>query len=45
MGIFNILNIKWNVIIMLIIVQNKNLYFQYIKKNHGICNCFDTEQW
>jgi len=30
-GFFNILSIKWNIIIMLIIVQNKIFYFQYIE--------------
>jgi len=32
MGFFDIWNIKWNIIIMLIIVQ-KYIYFPYIKKN------------
>jgi hypothetical protein len=45
MGFFNILNIKWNIIIMLIIVQKK-LYFQYIKKNSWLhIICFHKEQW
>jgi hypothetical protein len=30
MGVFNIFNIKWKIIIMLIIVQ-KQLHFQHIK--------------
>jgi hypothetical protein len=35
MGIFNILNIKWKIIIMLIIVQNEISTFNTLKKNHG----------
>jgi hypothetical protein len=31
MGFFNILNIKWNIIIILFILS-KNIYVQYIKK-------------
>jgi hypothetical protein len=35
MGFFNILNIKWKIIIMLIIVQNKINTFNTLKKIHG----------
>jgi hypothetical protein len=45
MGFFNILNMKWKIIIMLIIVQKK-FYFQYIKKNSWLhVIFFDKEQW
>jgi hypothetical protein len=35
MGFFNILNIKWKIIIMLIIVQNNFLTFNTLKEIHG----------
>jgi len=34
MGFFNILNIKWKILIILIIVQ-KIYTFNTLKKNHG----------
>jgi hypothetical protein len=45
MGFFIILNIQWNIIIMLIIVQKK-LYFQYIKTFSWLhVIFFNKEQW
>jgi hypothetical protein len=41
MGFFNVLNIKWKIIIMLIIVLISFFYFEYIKKNS--CNFFYKE--
>jgi hypothetical protein len=40
MGFSNTLNIKWKIIILLIIVPKKRIYFQYIKTFsllHVIC--------
>jgi hypothetical protein len=45
MGFLKILNIKWKIIIMLIIVQ-KQVYFQYIKTFSLLhVSFFDKEQW
>jgi hypothetical protein len=44
MGFFNILNIKWNIIILLSIVLKKSTFIT-LKKIMATCNFFDKEQW
>jgi hypothetical protein len=46
MGFFNIKNMKWKIIIILIIVQNNFLIFNTLNVFHGYSQFFfDIEQW